>query len=721
MPASKALKLVNDRDPQAKQALLQVAKEKPVILNRAPSLHKHSLQAFNPVITDGKEIKINPLVVSGFNADFDGDTMSIMTPVSYEAEQDARNMFPSRILFKHGDRGLVPGLAQEYVYGISKLSELGKKTNKTFKSINEAKAAKLDMTDQFTLNGQTLTLGQWELNKVLPKKYQDYSRVFKGGDLNNFFNKIAREQSNDTFATIIDHYKNLGAMYAYKHGGTISIDDMVIDRSYRDKLLKKFTPQIDKIKDPEKKIEAYLALNKDIGEAQDKALQGKNRMLELIDTGALSKSKSGNVKQVLSGPGIVTDTNGNPIPIPIFTSYSEGLDTFSYFNTFPGVRKGIVDRSVNTQQSGALNKTLLSVNRRQLIVEEDCGTTEGLTLEVTDKNVLDRTALVSLRGIVKRGEVIDSSVINKAKEAELETLKVRSPLTCDSSEGICQKCYGTLPNGQLPNVGTNVGILESQALTERSTQLTMKTFHTGGAAGGKKDVASSFPRLEQILKVPQKVSGKATLAPKNGKISDIKKNSIGGFELKVGNKILVIPPGRELLVKNGDVVKKGEPLSDGVIKPQELGELKSHLDAQRYMVDEIDSIYDNDFHKKSIETVIRGISDNAEVVKAPKDSGLYRGDKASMSYLKKLNRERRTMDMDPIEFKPYFKSVDTLNVDNDDWLTKITTNRIKDGLSKGMAKMQWTDIAGRDPIPAYLYGDDFGKPEKKREDGEGFY
>jgi DNA-directed RNA polymerase subunit beta' len=719
--ASNSLKSVNERDDQGKQALLQVMKEKPVIMNRAPSLHKHSVQAAKAQLSSGKDIRINPLIVSGFNADFDGDTMSIMVPATYEGEQDAKSMFPSRILFKHGDRGLVPSVSQEYVYGISKLSELNKKTGKTFKSINEAKEAGLKMTDQFSLNGQNMTLGQWELNKKLPEKYKDYSRVFKGSDLSKLLDKIARSEPNDVFADVINHYKDLGALYSYKIGGTISIDDMVIDRKYRENLIKKWEPKIKKIKDDQKKIEAYLALNKDIGEAQDKQLKGKNRMLELIETGALSKSKSGNVKQVLSGPGIVTDTNGNPIPIPIFKSYSEGLDTFSYFNTFPGVRKGIVDRSVNTQQSGALNKTLLSVNRRQLIVEEDCGTTEGITLKLSDNNVLDRTALNTVRGVVKRGEIIDSRVINNAKEKGMESLEVRSPLTCDSSEGICQKCYGTLPDGQLPNVGTNVGILDSQALTERSTQLTMKTFHTGGAAGGKKDVASSFPRLEQLLKVPQKVSGKATLAPISGSVSGIKKNDIGGWELNVGSKKLTIHPGRELLVSEGNNVKKGEALTDGVIKPQELGELKSHLEAQKYIVDEISGVYDNDFHKKSIETVVRGISDNAEITEAPDDSGFYRGDKTTESYLKKLNRERQANKMEPIKYKPYFKSVDTLNVDSNDWLTRITTNRIKDGLSKGMAKGQWADIAGKDPIPAYIYGDDFGDPKKKGKDEGGFY
>lgn len=276
------------------------------------------------------------------------------------------------------------------------------------------------------------------------------------------------------FARVINRYKDLGAYYAYKSGGTVSIDDMVIDRTFREDLIKKFDPQIKKIKDPQKRAEAYLALTADIEAAQNKQEWGKNRMLDLIDTGALSATKAGNVRQVLSGPGVVADTKGNLIPIPIFKSYSEGLDTFSYVNTLPGVRKGTVDRSVNTQESGALNKTLLSVNRRLLIVEEDCGTTEGLTMPINDKNVMDRTLLHGIEGVGKRGDIVNSLVVNNAKAKGLTELEVRSPLTCDSVQGVCQKCYGLMPNGTLPSIGTNVGVLESAAITERATQLTMQ-------------------------------------------------------------------------------------------------------------------------------------------------------------------------------------------------------------------------------------------------------
>lgn len=214
------------------------------------------------------------------------------------------------------------------------------------------------------------------------------------------------------------------------------------------------------------------------------------------------------------------------------------------------------------------------------------------------------------------------------------------------------------------------------------------TFHTGGAASKNKSIAGSFPRLEQLIKVPETLSGKATLSKVDGQVTTLEKNEIGGWDVTVGSTKHIIEPGRNPVVSLGNNVKKGDRLSDGSIKPQELSEMKDHLTAQRYIVDELNEIYGGDFFKKSMETVIRGTSDNAVVTKAPDGSGFFRGDKTSTSYLKKINRGREQQGLEKLEFNPYFKSVDTLNVDAEDWMTRVTTNRVKDGLARGMAKMQ---------------------------------
>lgn len=198
--------------------------------------------------------------------------MSVQIPVTKEGENEAKYMFPSKILFKHGDNSLVPGVSHEYVFGLSKLSEFGKQTNKKYTNIEQAKKDGLGMRDIFMLNGKKMTLGQWEINKILPKKYQDYSRTFKGKDVSKLLETIAKDEDSDTFKDVINHFKDIGANYAYKYGGTVSIADMVIDRSYRDELINKYEKKIEKIKDPDKKVEAWGALVEDMEKAQNEAL-----------------------------------------------------------------------------------------------------------------------------------------------------------------------------------------------------------------------------------------------------------------------------------------------------------------------------------------------------------------------------------------------------------------------------------------------------------------
>ena len=924
------------------------------------------------------------------------DTMSVMVPIGKDAIEEARNMMPSKILFKHGDNKLVPTIQQEYQYGMWKLSLITEVTNKTFDSIQTAKAANISWTTQFFLGSdkKKMTIGQYYINAELPNKLKDYEREMTGKVVTQLLTTVGKEYPND-FADVINSWKSLGAQYATQQANTISLNDLVVDRSYRDILLEKELPKIKKIKDKDERVGAMMKLTDDITKAQNKYLSSiKNNMSDLLRSGSISGTKGGNVRQVLSLPGVLTDINGKPMDILFAKSYAEGLDPASYFNTMYGVRKGVVDRSVNTQESGALNKALLNVNRRLLITMEDCGTDKGLMVEVDDKNAMDRCSGETVRGVVKRNQVINSEVIMKAKQKGLRELEVRSPLTCEAVDGICVMCYGTMPNGKLADVGTNVGILESAALTERSccnyqsililkstvgielitleqlfsryshlpiyvggdendteiidlsskklevwdgtswtklhkigrhvptapmvivktknhgfhvcqnnhplpvyskntlnwskkipanidtntdkiktnfdifsiirrdcnrvvdsnlmdfyhkngylsndflyynndnllhiladlietvgiyndnlftintasfhlhqqiqiicyllngesdyqndasilnlkyetlynlskysqkvakhlnecrkldisinsgispitlirpvkylhpyvydvttestlcqygivasknTQLVMSSFHSGSAAGAGGKITAEFPRLVQLLQVPQKLAGKATLAPLKGKIISIEKNETGGWNVKISNKILIIPPGRNPIVKIGDNVNPGDPISDGVIKPQELSQLKTHLDAQKYLVAEASAIYGGDFHNKSFETVIRGTSDNAEVTEAPDNSGFLRGDKSTISNIKHLNKQRTREGLESIKYEPYFKSIDTLNTDVEDWMTKVTTNRIKAALTSGVAKAQFANVKGKDPIPAFLYGDNFGK------------
>jgi len=704
--ATQALKHYEEKSPTALLALESVMQDRPVILNRAPALHKHSVQAFRPILTTGKSIRLNPLIVKGFNADFDGDTMSVMVPIGKEAIEEARQMVPSKILFKHGDNSLMPAIQQDYLYGLHELSKITYgTTKKNFSTISEAKNSDIPWTEVFSLNGKDMTVGQYMINAELPQAMKDYKREMNKKVVNNLLSEIGKKYP--TFVEdVFNSWKDLGASYSYLNGNTISITDFAINHNYRDKILNKEMPGLEKM-NPDQKASAMNDITRRVQVEQDKELSQKNNIYKMLTAGSFSKPDS--VRQILSMPGVLNDINNKPLPIPVTTSYGEGLDSSSYFNTLYSARKGTVDRSVNTQQTGALTKDMLNVARKFLIVESDCGTKEGLEFDINDKNLIDRTLLYTIPKVGKRNDLITTDVLMKAKALNMETMWVRSPLTCDSVEGVCQMCYGLLPNGQFASIGTNVGILDSEAITERATQLTMQTFHTGGSALGGGGIQAGIPRIEQIVKVPERLSGKATLSEIDGVVKSIIKNQTGGYNVVVEQKLHVVPSGRRPIIEIGQYVTAGDPLSDGVIKPQELSKLKTHLDAQKYMVNELSNVFGGDFYKKTFETSIKAISDNADITKAPDNSGFIRGDSSSISYLNYLNRLRKKEGLDVIEFKPYFKSVQTSNTDADDWMTKVTTNRVKAALTTGAAKAQYANLKGKDPIPAYIYSENFGK------------
>lgn len=1000
------------------------------------------------------------------------NTMSVMVPVSRDAVQEAYKMLPSNILYKHGDNQLMPELSKDYIYGLWALSKIEGDSGKTFKNIEEAKKA-IDWNMTATIAGKRTTVGQWLINEPLPAPYRDYTREINGKSAEKILNQLGKEAPG-IFSNVINRWKDLGASYSYMYGHTISLNDFTTDKSFRDNILRDAMKGINK-KSDEEKVKIYMDATQKIQANQMKALAGTN-LAYMMQSGSMKSGDS--VRQITSLPGVLVDLKGNAIPVPVLKSYGEGVDTPSYFNSLYAVRKGTVDRSVNTQDSGALNKSLLSVTRNLVVSRADCGTEKGIAFSVDSKDLMDRALLESIKGVGRRNDIINSEIILKAKKVGLTELPVRSPLTCEAVEGVCQLCYGLMPNGQLPQVGANVGISEGQALSERSTQLTMKTFHcfhpgvsvftedhklmtikdivdsgysgkildldgkyvqvkkawkhkvtspviyiktkdgesivlqdnhpvqviqntfkcqycsgklhgkvnqckicmrrskdatinhdsigaktieaknilpndhsfivnrfpanfgakewdfslspymvgawitegncnernkaiiwtqnhdtpiynkyakelgkhtntkniglygkdlyvkmttecgtrsfnkhlpldilnystetvyeliagiidgdgtiqrfdvagrhsgndliildstsyalinqmhilcnalgivsnvhkatvkkisnhqplqlsmkltkeqqdmfskyslkikdmklgiplkfrdgntikkkqdffynfdsvydietesgtllvneiwmhnSGGSALSKGGITEGFPRIEQLLKVPEKLSGKATLAATSGIVDRVSENAIGGHDIWINAKKHVVLPGLELLVKPGEKVKVGDRLSSGNIKPQELGELKSHLDAQRYIVDELDSIYDNKFYKKSFETVVRAISDNAEITEAPDDSGFLRGDNTSLSSIQSINKKRKKEGLPEIGYISYFKSIDTQNTESPDWLTKLTTNRAKAALMSGAPKGEYANIKGKDPIPAYIYGDQFGE------------
>lgn len=713
-----ALQQIKTWNNTAEQALQNVMKQRPVMLNRAPSLHKHSVQAFWPQKFEGHSIRVNPLTAKGFNFDFDGDTMSVHVPVSEKAVEEAKGMLPTRNLYKAGDRSHMINIDQDYQLGLYYLSELGESTGKSFTTIEAARKAIKNRTSKFTLNGQEMTLGQWELNEPLPKELRDYTRIMDSKTVKKLVDTLFKNYPGQ-MGTVIDTWKELGRHYAVERGSTVSITDMIVDRSYRDKVLKKYEAKIKPGMDKYQIAEIYNAAKTEMEGYQDTLLKGKNNFYDMLQAG--STSKKGQVTQILSMPGVMMDVHGEPIPHPVKRSWSEGLDTFDYWNQSYGARKGVVDRSVNTQDSGALNKELLFTTKSLLVVEEDCNTPDGIILPVDSKEIMDRFLAQDVPGVGKRNDLVNGSLILKAKEKKIEKMSVRSSLTCETDNGVCQKCYGLMANGQVPRIGENVGVIDAEALTERSTQLTMQTFHTGGAAGGASAVTLGFPRLEELLYVPKKITDAGVIARESGIVTSISDNPAGGKNLRIGASEYYIPRERTLKVAVGSTVSKGDQLTDGSLRPQEISEYKDHLTAQQYVADEINKIYENKYARKTFETVLRGIANKATVEDIPqaveKEVDFLRGDSIDISKLKKLNRTFTEEGKPTIQFKPYWKSISVLPLDSNDWLSRLTTNRLKQTIQEAASMGLESDVKGVDPTSAYLYGLEFGKdldPTKKK-------
>lgn len=703
-----ALEEIKKWSPIADQALNNVMKARPVLLNRAPSLHKHSVQALKPIRFAGRSIRVNPLLAKGFNYDFDGDTMSVHVPVSEKAIIEAYTMLPSKNLYKAGDRGHMINIEQDYQLGLYYLSVLGKSSGKRFNTIDEAKTTITDKTEIFTVNNVKMTLGQYFINEVLPTELRDYAREMSAKNMKNLIDTIFTKYPNE-FQKIIDTWKELGRHYAVERGSTVSITDMISDRSYRDKILQQYEATIKPSMTKYQIADIYGKAKQDIEAKQDEVMKGKNNFYDMLQAG--STSRKGQITQILSMPGIIEDVHGVPIPYPIKKSWSEGLDSFDYWNSSYGARKGVVDRSVNTQESGALNKELLFNTKNLLIMEADCDTPEGIVLETDSKEVMDRFLSSDVLRVGKRNDLVNHEIIIKAKKANITKLPVRSSLTCETEGGVCQKCYGLLANGQLPRIGENVGVIDSQAVTERSTQLSMQAFHSGGVAGGTSTITKGFPRLEELLFVPQTIKNEAVLSQEDGMIRNILENPVGGFDLYINTMKYYIPRERKLLVSVGSMVKKGDRLTDGSIKPQQLSALRDHLTAQQYVADEINNVYDNKFSRKTFETVLRGVSNNAELTKIPShlEKSWLRGDVVPLTTVKKINRELNKKGLDLIEYKPFFKSIDVLPLYSDDWLSRLTTNRLRQTVQDAAAQGMSSKLHGTDPMPAYLHATTFGK------------
>lgn len=671
---------VEKRTPLAKRALEIALEDRPVMLNRAPSLHKFSIMAFKPQITSGKAIKINPLIVKGFNADFDGDTMAVHVPITEEARLEAWRMLPSRNLYSPRTNELMHTPTQEAITGLYLLTQ----------------------TPQ----------GRSRINSILPDKKYHITAPMTGKSMAALLKRISKE-SPGQFVKVVNAFKDFGNQSAYQMGFTTGLEDLIIDKTFRNKIFQEAERKVSKAKDKDKAIiEAYMEASGKLDDAlkADKRLRANGFMI-MANSGA--KGNIAQIRQILAAPVLVRDIHNRTVPVPITKSYAEGLDTADYWATMSGARKGMIDRALQTSEPGALAKELLNTTVGHIISEEDCGTSQGIQLEIGSIDILDRYLASYAKGVGTRNTLITPASLKKAKMAGLKVLNVRSPLTCESAQGTCRKCFGIDERGKLPDIGTNIGVIAGQSIAEPATQLTMRTFHTGAAAEGG-NVTAGFQRVKDLLNIPKILRGKATLAQEGGKIDDVKESPLGGWDIFINKNKHRVPQERSLVVKKGDELKKGDPLSDGTWHPEELVRLKGVRAAQDYLSNEIQREYLDQgvyIKRKIIESVVKPMTNTVRILDPGQHPTYIPGDHAPYNTVERWNRDKED-EFSRVIAEPMLRGINTAPLMSEDWIQRLNFQRLENTLLEGPSQAWRSPISSPySPLSAYAYGSEIGKEE----------
>ncbi|MDO4522753.1 MAG: DNA-directed RNA polymerase subunit beta' [Eubacteriales bacterium] len=657
-----AKKMVERLEPQVWDVLEQVIKEHPVMLNRAPTLHRLGIQAFEPILVQGKAIKLHPLVCTAFNADFDGDQMAVHLPLSVEAQAECRFLLLSpNNLLKPSDGGPVAVPSQDMVLGIYYLTQErpgAKGEGKFFKSVNEAILAyengvitlqtriKVRVTKKMADGTYKTgicesTMGRFIFNEILPQdlgfvdrsipenelKLEVDFHVGKKG-LKQILEKIINTHGATKTAEALDDIKAMGYKYSTRAAMTVSISDMTVPPQ-KPELIAQAQDTVDKITKNFKRgliteeerykevVETWKNTDDILTRALLDGLDKYNNIFMMADSGARGSDKQ--IKQLAGMRGLMADTTGHTIELPIKSNFREGLDVLEYFMSAHGARKGLSDTALRTADSGYLTRRLVDVSQDLIIREIDCceGKDEIPGMEVKafqegreeieslQERITGRFACETITD--KDGEVLVKAnhMITPKRAARImkdgvdkdgkpfEKIKIRTVLTCKSHIGVCAKCYGAnLASGEAVQVGESVGIIAAQSIGEPGTQLTMRTFHTGGVAGG--DITQGLPRVEELFEA-RKPKGLAIITEIGGRVEirDTKKKR----EIVVTNdqtgeaKTYLIPYGSRIKVQDGVILEAGDELTEGSVNPHDILKIKGVRAVQDYMIREVQRVY----------------------------------------------------------------------------------------------------------------------------------
>lgn len=745
-------KLKKENPQVIKKALENVVKDRPVIFNRNPSLHKGSVVGQNVSLINGKSIQINPLILGPLGADFDGDTVVVNAPISKKAVEEAKNMIPSLNILSPKNDELNIKFDQEYMAGIALMSETGKRVGMKFKNLQDLERAydknQIRISDIVTVNGKTTSLGRLLLMKTLPAEvgYKGNKRITKN-ELNDYLKKMVSGGSITKYTDVINKLKNLGAKYAYDEGFSLGIQDFKPRLEYRNKYLNPSIAGILKGGGIDvKKIGEITKLTQ--GKLTDELTKENNRAYMPAIYGSRG-IKPDVMQQLVSTPFFVSGLRG-PIKTPITKSYSEGLDMMDNFNVSYGSRRAIVDKVNEVAEPGALSKELVASMSGEAISMADCGTHDGVPVDVHDTfNLQNRVLAEPINGLA-RNTMLDKKHLQELRKGKEKTIKVRSPLTCKAYKGICAECYGANEHSHLPKIGEPVGIKAAQAIGETGTQSALSSHHLGGtvAAGSFR---TGFEHTKFLLHMPDKVKDKSTLAIHGGEVTKIEKGINKTNLVYVGDNPTPYICFNPLIIKKGDKVHPGDSLDEGPIKVQELMELAPMTKVQNHLVKELEKSYSGTkILRRNTETIVKGVTNYSRVVK-PGSSPYLEDEVVPTNFVNWLRTGKAVATDNAIGWKLKEKadkypagSIVTIEIANDllkkgikevhldstglsiknratnissiplkqpDFYKKLSFERLKSTMKEDPISGAYSNVRGMYPEPALVTGIDIGMEE----------
>ncbi len=764
-----AKRMVERSRPQVWDVLEEIIRERPVLLNRAPTLHRLGIQAFEPQLVEGKAIQLHPLVCAAFNADFDGDQMAVHLPLSVEAQAEARIlMLASNNILKPSDGRPVTLPSQDMIIGLHHLTTVKEGAvgeGRAFSSVSEAILAKdqgtldLNATVRIRLQGVYLpaeeapegfeqggsllketTLGRALFNEALPVDYPYVEAVADKGKISAIVNDLAERYPKVEVAAALDRIKDAGFYWATRSGVTVALSDIVTPPT-KPEIIGRYEKQAAKVQDQFDKglttdaerrqelIEIWNKATAEVAEAMQSNFATGNNINRMVSSGARGNWMQ--VRQIAGMRGLVSNPKGEIIPRPIVHSYKEGLTVAEYFISTHGARKGLADTALRTADSGYLTRRLVDVSQDVIIREDDCGTTKGLEFRIAAKGadgVLVRDAnvensvyarqladdAVDANGNVvgKHNQDVGDVLIDELIAAGVETVKVRSVLTCESAVGVCAACYGrSLATGKTVDIGEAVGIIAAQSIGEPGTQLTMRTFHTGGVASAD-DITQGLPRVQELFEA-RTPKGASPIAEAAGivHIEDTDRARRIILTPDNGDEPHVYPVLKRatLLVEDGQRVELGQQFIVGNLDPKEVLRVKGVRAVQQHLVEGVQGVYRSQgvpIHDKHIEVIVRQMLRKVTVVEHG-DTDLLPGELVDRSRYNEVNRTTLQEGRKTASARQEVMGITKASLATESWLsaasfqetTRVLTQAAMEGKSDPLVGLKENVIIGK-LIPA---------------------